>query len=441
MTRRAAGLLWLVAAALVGAALWLRATRGDRTSEAEPVVSPTLLRDAASIESIDSGGSVELVLGGSTWHQALPFVWPIDTLAVRDLLGALERLTVVRRASGHEAPRESAPRLLIRDLTGNGIELALEGRAPGGRAWIHTRSVGAAGPGAWSRLTTRDHVHEFLERVPPRSWRDPTLLGGLGAECTSIELRSPSLQAPIRVERAGAAWRLTSPAATRAAAASVEAWMDSLARLRATSFIRDTPDRDAYGLATPLAHLSIGSAGGGTDTLVVGGEMGRGQAARDRYARLERIDSVVALDDVALRQLEPNVVGLVDPVACGVRAPDIFTIRFMQSPGDGDVRSASGWELHRDGFGWKGELANGHAAAVLHAMTDVPASEIAFIAMPSGTILGRLELVDIDGEVLASLVVGREADQATRWAVEAEAGVLRVFPPSWGEGLGFSQTP
>ncbi|MDA0803746.1 MAG: DUF4340 domain-containing protein [Planctomycetota bacterium] len=443
MSWRATAVLWVIAMALVVAALWARNTRDGVAQTGEPIASTSLIAGASLVEFHDGLGTIVLRHDGSVWSQVQPFAWPVDSLAVHDLLGVVERLAIVRSVEGASADSPAdAPRVQILTDSGDGVELALGERAPGGRAWLFRRDWSHDGPGPWSRVTVRDRLHDLLLSSPPRQWRDPTLLPGLGADCTTIELASPGLAAPLRATREGASWRLESPVATRADTGSIEAWMDALARLRASQFVVDAAEGDAYGLRDPVARLRITSIGRPATELVVGGLVATGVA--DRYATIEGTPTIVRLDEVALRRVQPNIVALVDARATAFRPFDIFGVRWIPS---GRTRRAAdagpepGWEIHREGSGWSPADHGDLASAVLSALCDARATDISFQSLPEGTRRGTMELFDVDGALLASIPVGRELlaglapGAEARWALESEPGVLRIFHPAWAEAL------
>lgn len=438
MSWRAVAFLWLVAVGAVLLALGLRDSRGRADTNAAPLVPPLLIGNATVLRIRDRDGAMALSHRDGVWAQDEPFAWNVDSLAVRDALGTLERLAIIRVAdSDSSEPPAGDTRLELIDAQGIGVECALGDRAPAGRAWFRIRTIGPSGAGSWRRVTSRDSLHESFERLPPRFWRDPTLLDGLGAECHAIELRASALPAPIGLKRTGATWMLTSPVRTRASREGVESWMESLARLRADAVIADTSAWESFGLSEPMAELTVGDAGGRERTLRVGSRLPQAQGEGGRYAAVEGIPMVVALDAVALKRLEPSLLSLVDARASSCRAPDVFTLEWWPLGATSPT-----WRISRDGFGWTPATEGGVATRALAACCEDRASDMSFQPMPAATQRGHLKLFGIDGDLLADLLIGQEisdpsgAADAARWAVESEPGVLRIFPSSWGRGLG-----
>ncbi|MDA1008392.1 MAG: DUF4340 domain-containing protein [Planctomycetota bacterium] len=434
MTWRILGTLWIAAAAALFAAWSAHQSRHNQRD-----VQPMLLGDGWAVHLIqqldikDESGAIRFNNDAGVWEQTEPFEWSIDVFAVRDLLGTIERLAVSRREEFTPIlkPTDTVVRLTRED--GAWIELVPSDRAAAGRAWIGIRqSVDNTTASAWSRVTTRDDLHSELENNPPRSWRMPSVLSTAGAETSRIALRSTLLDQPLIVERLGARWMVTSPITTRANQGGVDRWIESLQRLAFSQSVADAPsDLAAYGLTAPLVQIAVSESSGRTETLLVGQPCTPSSA--DRFAMQDRVPFVFTLDDVALRGLQPQLAVLIAPEACGVAVADVFSIEWTR-----DGALVPSWRIERDNDKWlisvpsaeggeKQSASDRLVAQLLTALTTAPATEIALQEMPTELVVGSIVLRGIDGQELVTVVVGREAPPALRWAMSDTKGLLRIY--------------
>ena len=238
------------------------------TVDRRPLFAP----DEIPLESVDrvrlerpGAGvpAIEFRRSDAGWDQVEPFPHPADPAALRQVLdtaAALESTRAVdpaaldaeaRASLGLEPPRA---RLVVGWPGGERI-VELGRRTVAGRAWVRV--------GGRSEAASVDaSLHAAAVEGDPRQWRSTRLLDAAGADVARIEVRyGPGDGQFVVLSRAGGAWRVERPFATRADAESARSYVDALLRAEIDAFASDTvTDPGAFGLAVPEKSVRLLSA-------------------------------------------------------------------------------------------------------------------------------------------------------------------------------------
>ncbi len=361
--------------------------------------------------------------------------WNADPGRVRAALRLLSTAEITVSAQPHEMPPPPATTSLqIREADGRSVEIWFGARAAGGQTPVVVVVKGADGV-AEKRVDGRigSSVPDAFVRTDWSFWRDPTIFDAGIAVTDALSIRTQTHG--VRVQRTPRGWAITEPFPIEADSAEIERTMAALQGMKAASFDTTGSPASVTGLDNPIVTIRV-EARTGTRTLEVGqpAESGGG-----RFARITAGDSAttIRLDIETLGRVNIN------PEAYARRTPVAFSpaeIAGLRLTGtDGRVRI----EAHRGATG-AGEWSIGQPAApvsrdqrdaldrVVRVLTSDPASRVVILARPGTTTttggqLGTLQLLGVDGSVLATLRLRTEAgaEQAMRLLVSSDIDAER----------------
>lgn len=443
-------LVVLAILAAVAVAAWWSLRGGPRRDAGTVERRPLFAADELPLESVDrvrlerpADGvpAIEFRRSRAGWAQVEPFPHPADPAAIRqviDTAAALESTRAVdpsaldadaRAALGLEPPRA---RLVI-GWPGGERAIELGRRTVAGRAWARV----AGRPEAASVDAS---LHAAAVDGDPRQWRSTRLLDAAGADVDRIEVRyGPGDAQLVALARAGGAWRVERPFATRADPESARGYLDALLRAEVDAFASDSvADPGAFGLAYPeksVRLLAAPETPGGparpAGSIEVGTPVAEGAA--ERYARVDGRPTVVQLGNKALAALFPPPAFFVDARGCAAVPADVRRVEFRRAPAPAAAepefvleRSLDEWSL-RAGTGVAAVPADRERARRLLAqLCEARAPAVAFQPMPEGLMRGEFRLVGAGDAELGRVRVAREAEG--QWALDNADGVLRVHP-------------
>jgi hypothetical protein len=304
---------------------------------------------------------------------------------------------------------------------GGSTAIDLGARTVAGRAWIRVS-------GNDDLLVVGDGLHERAVDDDPRNWRSRRLFP---SETEVVAIGIANGPVTTTLERDGRRWAMRSPIETRADPEAIDRLVAVVGRVEHDGFVVDDPqDLGRFGLAEPAATLAVTRDDGTVERLLVGGPSGL--VARDRFAMIEGVPTVVRLDEATLRGLLPAVTGLIEPTGTGVRPADVRSIVI-----DGDAGSV---RLERDLDRWTATLVAGERTLegdadpvvvkkLLDLLSGTRATELLVQDFPSQLQVATIVLHGFDGRPIDAVRVARESN-AGRWALENGDGVLRLFPAS-----------
>lgn len=428
--------IWLVALALAGAAWWLYLASpvgAQRGRGPQPVFPENSLPiDEVERVSLSRPGEAEIVMErrAGAWMQVKPFEWPLQAGSVRQLVAAAARLEISRRITAEEMSVEVTPATLGVEPAEGVVKLEW----PGGTATVEIGRPSVAGRGYVRLAGERDvlvvgqELHDRALAMDPREWRSRTLFQGAGAESSRIEYARGETRVVLSKERRR--WRLESPVSARVEPAALESLFRALGSAQAVGFIADEPqDLSRYGLDRPVGSLTVTAeerAGVRPQQQLLIGETA-GVGSSDRYGMVVGRPVVVKIPAAALAQLFPSPETLIDPIASGVTAADIKSIR-IDTPETTLLleRKVDQWvapELEQ------APVESRFVEELLTHLTTSRASEIAIQAFPQELSIGTVTFLGFDGRPMDTVRIARtlKGDQI---GLENGDGVLRVFPAS-----------
>lgn len=454
MRTRTLVILAVLAAVALGGWWSLRgaARRDAGTVDRRPLFAP----DEIPLESVDrvrlerpGAGvpAIEFRRSDAGWDQVEPFPHPADPAALRQVLdtaAALESTRAVDPAALEPDARASLgldpPRArLVVGWPGGERAIELGRRTVAGRAWVR---VGGCDEAA----SVDASLHAAAVEGDPRQWRSTRLLDAAGADVARIEVRyGPGDGQFVALARAGGAWRVERPFATRADAESARSYVDALLRAEIDAFASDTvADPGAFGLAVPEKSVRLvaapGPAGGPPRTVSlveVGVEVAEG--APERFARIDGRPTVVQLGNKALAALFPPPAFFVDPRGASAVPADVRRIEFRRAgagaagvgaaPAEPDFvleRSLDEWSIRAAADAAPEPADRERARRLLAQLCEARAPAVAFQPMPEALMRGEFRLLGAGDAELARVRVARE--EAGQWALDNADGVLRVHP-------------
>lgn len=441
MSGRAILVAWIAAILLVLAsrAAWRGAAEaaasGAASAGVHEVPIPVDEVDRVVVERRDADGTGRLRFvferDDEGWAQVEPFEVAAEGFAIRQLAVAAADLLATRRTPASEVEDEAGglARLGLEPADAR-VELAWPGgstaidlgaRTVAGRAWI--RPVGGA-----DLLVVDDGLHQRAVEDDPRNWRSRRLFPS-ESEVVGIELHNGAVV--TRLEREGRRWTMRSPIETRADPEAVDRLVGIVGRVEHDGFVADHPeDLARFGLAEPAASLVATRDDGAVERLLVGGPSGL--VARDRFAMIEGVPTIVRLDEATLRGLLPAVTSIVEPTGTGVRPADVRSITIDTDAGSVElVRDLDRWQasLVAGGNALDGEADPAVIDRLLDLLSGTRATEVLVQDFPQQLQVATIVLHGFDGRPIDAVRVAREQN-AGRWALENGDGVLRLFPSS-----------
>ncbi len=449
MRWRQAALLWIAALAIgcVAWSLW-KVPTDSRTDRLAAGSAPLFAPNSVAWDEVDrievtrpDRDRLIFTRTDSRWRQVEPFDFPVESDGPQQLIADASAL-VALQVNVQTAASAAATGLDARAPTiaffwgGREARVRLGQRLPGGRAWIDR-------PGGESvaRLAAAT-LHDAILRRDLSQWRQTALFSRADIECDRIVCESLDRDGKaqrLEVARSGTEWMVVSPIATRADRASIERWLEALARAHATGFVADRPvDLMPFGLRTPAATVEIHSAAIGAaqpvsvvaqpaiERLEIGSPVRSG--SKEHFARLAaHPDAIFEIDGTVVAAAIPPSLIMIDPTASGVRAQDIRAIRLEPTAGERVrlERAAGSWLLSAGSGSTPASEAS--VTGLLHTLCDRRASEIMVQKAPVELVVAVVVLESFDGRDLAKLTLSREPNGG-RYGIDDGSGVLRIFP-------------
>ena len=297
---RTTGILFLVAALVVGLVWWNENVRKGEAehaaAEARALFAELDAEDVRwlAVETSD-GTPARLELREGAWWLVEPLEFPADRTTLEGMTEALAELASEGVIESPQAPEvyglgEGAARVRFGTEAGEHV-LRLGGKTPVGA------NSYAAREGDEAVYTIPSHRASALRRSLV-DLREKRVLRFDRAAVTRIELAWPG--GGVTLDRDGEGFRMTEPVADAADRASVDALLADLGFLRAEGFLDEPPPDAELGLDDPafVARLSVpAEAEGGAEVaaqvfeLRIGGELEDApqRAARGREASVYRI--------------------------------------------------------------------------------------------------------------------------------------------------------
>lgn len=359
--------------------------------------------------------------------------WAADPGRVRAAL----RLLGTAEITVSDQPHEMTPTttLQVAEADGRSVELWFGPRAAGGQTPVVVVVKGADGV-AEKRVDGRigSGVPDAFVRTDWTVWRDPTIFDAGVSVIDALTIQTRTHR--VRVQRTPRGWAVTEPFAIEADAGEIERTMSVLQGMKAASFDDSgTPDT-VTGLNDPIATVRVEARtpSAGPRTLEIGGPAE--STGSGRFGR------VTAGESVAVIRLDPEALGRITaaPEAYARRTPvalgpgDIAGLRLTGA--DGRVRlearrgptGAGEWTVGADATPASRDQRDAIDRAV-RVLTAEPAARVAAQSRPAPTAppasgrLGTLELLGLDGRVLASLRLRTEPGaDAMRLLVSTDLG-------------------
>jgi hypothetical protein len=414
-------LIWVVVAGLLAGVVALtRSGPGARmTAGPETPARWTVPIDPARVASLrrtvpDTTPSTAERTGPDAWTlrwtdtagQARS--WSADPGRIRAAL----RLLGTAEITLSDEPHEMAPTttLQVTEADGRSVEIWFGARAAGGQTPVVVVVKGADGV-AEKRVDGRigSGVPDAFVRTDWSFWRDPTIFDAGVAVTDALAIQTQTHR--VRVQRTNRGWAVTEPFAIEADAGEIERAVIALQGMKAQSFDDSSNPDTITGLDNPIVTIRV-EARTGIRTLEVGGPA---ESGGGRFGRITAGDSVaiIRFDIEALHiSVSPEAYTRRTPVALG--PADIAGLRLTGA--DGRVRldarrgptGAGEWILGDDPAPASRDQRDA-IDRVVRVLTAEPAARVAAQARPAPTApptsgrLGTLELLGLDGGVLATL--------------------------------------
>jgi len=258
----------------------------EREPQVPAAIGAPLARGAGAaviaIERVSARDTLRLVRDGGQWYLRAPLEDLGSLRMARELLRALEELTILRfiptdslAAYGLAPPRT---RLRLLSHGGETLEVSVGGYAPAsGAGYLTWDGV----PGVV--LTTPRFMARFLE-VDLFEWREREILPPTRAAIDSVWIEWPAETARLRrLDREE--WVFLEPAGVDADGLSCERTVAAFWRFSFTRFLDDPVEARAAGLDPPQATWKIYRAGR-CDTLRMGTRHGDGEMVMQLAGRV-----------------------------------------------------------------------------------------------------------------------------------------------------------
>jgi hypothetical protein len=369
------------------------------------------------------------------WMQVEPFAHPMDSFSIQQLIKQALAIELKAEDMPDLPPAASLgldpPLARITYAWGDdSLTLELGRRGLAGRAYL--RRAGD------DRIYIVDQsLHQRAIEMDVKEWRDRSLFRFAGVESDEIELVAG--ETTIVLARDRRRWLMTTPVRTRLNEAVFDELLQVLGRAKSAGFILDEPeDLSRFGLQSPVATARITT----TVTTERRGEVVRepvvemlrigariGVGTQDRYGMLEDRPVVVRITEPVLKALFRQPVSLISPIASGVGASDVKSIRIATPQGE--------FELRRDVDRW---IAPGHDGrlvprepvdVLLDTLTRAAATEIRIAQYPRDLEVAIVTFLGYGDKPLDTVRIIRdttEDGQPGTWGLENGDSVLRIFP-------------
>jgi hypothetical protein len=297
---------------------------------------------------------------------AKPNDFPADGARVNELLGHLTRfraesnsritypavkptprvtITVAAREQRAEGEPEAPTRTYELQLgPPDFLERLLPLSSPGQpRVTMVDDRLNSATTGSWvGSLLFPETIHDSFEQ-PAIAYRDRKLL-----DTTDTQIKSLSVVGGFGLRRDPDGWKLTAPIQSEADAEKAEQLAKSLAELRATEYLSETPTPDdlaGYGLDKPAHIVTILLGNGRTYTLEIGAAR---SGKSELFARLDH-GAVFGLPATTTESLATGALGLLPLKVWNAEPVDVTALEITRY---GDAAKDS-LRLTRDAENWK----------------------------------------------------------------------------------------
>jgi len=432
------GILGVIAAVLVqrsGPAGGMRDRQANR-----PLLAPGALPvDEVDRITLKRPGRPEMVFvrDEAIWEQSEPFAHPMQAHSIRELAVLAGELVVIGTIEAGEGAAAPSPATVgleppLAEITygwsQGSVSLKLGRRGIAGRAYLQIAGS------ATIHIVNQD-LHERAVDMDVKEWRDRRIFQNAGIDSERIEIDSTGVAIVLGRDRRQ--WKMQSPVSSRLDDAARDELLAVLSRAQSGGFILDEPDDlTRFGLADPAGSVTVVTMrryeeGGeivrrpDTQRLLVGARIGVG--SQDRFGMVEGWPVVVRIGEPVLRALFRQPADLVSPIASGVVAADVKTIR-INGPG-GEFR------LQRDLERW---IAPDHGDRdvppeivddLLSALTQARAQQVELRPYPRELEVATITMLGFDARPLDTVRIGQlpgTNDQPGAWILENGDNVLRI---------------
>jgi hypothetical protein len=383
-----------------------------------------------------------------TWRQIEPFVHPMQAHSIELLIALADELAVIDRLEARSEEEALSPAVL--GLDPPRAELAFDW--PGGSLMIRLGRRGIAGRAylqlddAETVYVVRQDLHERAVDMDVKEWRDRAIFHDVGVDSQRIEISSAG--GDIVLAREERRWKMLQPVPTRLDAAARDELLAALGRARSGGFVLDQPeDLSRFGLTSPAGSVSVTTMrrveeGGEivqrpeTQRLIVGARIGVG--TQDRFGMIEGRPVVVRIGEPVLRAFFRQPAELVSPVASGVVAADVKTVRINGPAGD--------FQLQRDMERWiapdhdEKNVPRERVDELLSALTQSRAQQIELRPYPRELEIATITFLGYDARPIDTVRIAQLAgsgDAPGALILENGDNVLRIH----AAGLSLPLTP
>jgi hypothetical protein len=415
-------LLCIIAVVGVVAAVVVHRREPAGERRAAGTLPPLLVRGALPADEVERitlrrAGEEAFVFerDGGAWRQIEPFRHPMQAHSIELLPTIANELAVIDTLETDEDNEGLAPAAL--GLDPPQAELTFEW--PGGSLMMRFGRRGIAGR-AYLQLDQSERVyvvgqdlHERAVDMDVKEWRDRAIFHDVGIDSQRIEINSAGGEIVlVREERQ---WKMQRPVPSRLDDAARDELLAALGRARSSGFILDQPeDLSRFGLASPAGSVAVTTMRrveeeGGithhpeTQRVIVGARIGVG--TQDRFGMVEGRPTVVRIAEPVLRAFFRQPAELVSPVASGVVAADVKTIRIDGPAGD--------FRLQRDMERWIAPDHDGRNVPreivdeLLSALTEARAGQVELRPYPRELGIATITLLGFDARPIDTVRIAR----------------------------------
>jgi len=279
--------------------------------------------------------TLEIVKKDDTWHMLKPTEQVADEQKVPELLGRLASLSAEKLVAyaPKDLQRFGLDKPFARLTLLPGKETILLGSEVAETGQRHVQIQGQPVVGLLDAQTTRRLL------ASPLTLRDHRLVRLTDADTMTLTAG----ERMITFGKPEGTWKVIEPLSAEADHDALEAFLNSLSRLRAYEFVSEKPDAPAlqtFGLDKPLARWTLKL----DDKVALDLLVGAGEKEGRRYARLAGNDTVFLLEDKvaaqAVREYRPRT------LLRGVDPAQIERVRFGYRQGAFTlVRKGTDWQV------------------------------------------------------------------------------------------------
>jgi hypothetical protein len=440
---------WTIAVcllAVLGVIAAVLVERGGPAGEARDRQAnrPLLAPGALPVDEVDRitlkrPGRPEMVFARreAYWEQAEPFAHPMQAHSIRELAALAGELVVIGTVESGEGAEALSPATVgleppLAEITyrwpQGSVSLKLGRRGIAGRAYLQVADDETV-------YVVNQDLHERAVDMDVKEWRDRRLFHDAGIDSERIEIDSSG--GAIVLARDQRQWKMQSPVSSRLDDAARDELLAALGRAQSGGFILDQPDDlTRFGLADPAGSVTVVTMrrleeGGeivrrpDTQRLLIGARIGVG--SQDRFGMVEGRPVVVRIGEPVLRALFRQPVDLVSPVASGVVAADVKTIRINGPAGD--------FRLQRDLERW---VAPDHddrdvppevVDELLSALMEARAQQVELRPWPRELEVAMITMLGFDAQPLDTVRIAQlpsADDEPGAWILENGDNVLRI---------------